>query len=334
MRRILLAAALAVALAAGATTATAQGFSGAWNSSDEPPAIHDPEIDAGGVGEGRFVVMPQNEEQTFCRNHIPSWAVTFQDPSGSITEMIENHVDEGFCVGSATQTSTGTPDFTVTTEAGSFVSIVYFRFNHEVNEAPLLYMVTNSSGTVLAQGPYTQISGTYHIKSGSAEFESDCLDHHLVLYTEPGTGVVYCMYGETLYLPGWPAPAPPPTPEPAPSATPTNPTPATTPATTEPTAKPKYAPLTQTTAVKWVQVAVEFHFKYMSRPQSLRATHCKQRAAGRYRCEVSWRRGSYSFAGTVEVGSLNTNTGDYTYGLRVVRTDVQTHQRHTFTVAY
>jgi hypothetical protein len=68
--------------------------------------------------------------------------------------------------------------------------------------------------------------------------------------------------------------------------------------------------------------------------RSFRATHCKRRAAGRYRCDVSWRHGSYAFAGTAEIGSVNVYTGTYRYGLRVVRTDVRTHRRRTFTVAY
>jgi hypothetical protein len=94
----------------------------------------------------------------------------------------------------------------------------------------------------------------------------------------------------------------------------------------------RYLPLTMATAPLLTRGAVAFQFKYA--PGRFHAAHCVQKVSGRYRCTVSWRHGSYAFAGTVEVGNLNIYTGHYTYGLRVVDTNTRTHQHKTLRVAY
>jgi hypothetical protein len=94
----------------------------------------------------------------------------------------------------------------------------------------------------------------------------------------------------------------------------------------------RYLPLTMATAPLLTKGAVAFQFKYA--PGRFHAAHCAQKVSGRYRCTVSWRHGSYAFAGTVEVGNLNIYTGHYTYGLRVVETNTRTHQHKTLRVAY
>jgi hypothetical protein len=107
----------------------------------------------------------------------------------------------------------------------------------------------------------------------------------------------------------------------------------TSPPTPSPVARiARYLALSMATAPVVTKGAVTFHFKYT--PGRFRATHCAARASGRYRCKVSWRHGNYAFAGTVEVGNLNVYTGDYTYGLRVVRTNVRTRRHTTLTVPY
>ena len=118
---------------------------------------------------------------------------------------------------------------------------------------------------------------------------SPCLDNGRGLHSE--NGELYCEQtiggGDTFSDGGWPSPP-----------TPTQP-------------KPAYPPLTQATAGLWVKTAVEYHFRYI--PKQFRATHCVHRAA-RFRCNVSWRHGAYSFAGTAEVGDANVYNVTYTYG--------------------
>ena len=129
----------------------------------------------------------------------------------------------------------------------------------------------------------------------------------------PWNGELYCTFGRAIsYTAGWPAPAP------AVRAPP----------------RPRYPALTRATAGNWAELAVQLNFDYNHRPRRFRVTRCLGSAAGRFRCDVSWRRGAYTFAGMTEVGGLNVYTGRYTYGLHVIRTDLQTHARRTFSPAY
>lgn len=217
-RTIALAVVPAIALALCAPSALAVGlYSGPWDSAHEPPTINDPELLVGGIREGRFVVFPSAEEpNAFCPS---SWAVTFQDPMGSVTETMMDTTEGHHCIRAAQQTTTGTPDFTV---SNSYGDITEFTFNNpEITEAPFLYTVTDASGAVIAQGPYTRMHGTFRINSGSPNFESTCLDRHHTLYSDPGTGVIYCLDTETFDKDGWPAPPiPPASPRPSTPAVP------------------------------------------------------------------------------------------------------------------
>ena len=187
---------------------------------------------------------------------------------------------------------------------------------------PFFYQVSGPSG-VIAQAAMTATFEQIHHVEPRTTHNNDvtqCEREHLDIRS--GTnGELYCLgetessvvYEYSFSQGGWPAPVPP-EPEPKPEPAPT------------------YPALTRATAGYWVKTAVEFHFHYV--PTQFRATRCTARSRRRYRCNVSWRHGSYSFVGTVEVGSVNTHTAKYTYGLRVVRTDVRTQRRHTFTAAY
>lgn len=93
-----------------------------------------------------------------------------------------------------------------------------------------------------------------------------------------------------------------------------------------------WKPLSLKTAEVWVFFALEYNFKY--RPRTSVASNCKREHTGRYRCNDSWSHDQYAFAGWVEVGKLDVYTGTYKYGLNVVRTEVPTHRRRTFSVAY
>jgi hypothetical protein len=94
--------------------------------------------------------------------------------------------------------------------------------------------------------------------------------------------------------------------------------------------KPRYPALTLATAPYWTEIAVEYHFGYKGAPQQYRASGCASRAGGRFSCNVAWRAGLYAYAGPVRVGDANVYTGRYKYVLRIVRTDVRTHERRTF----
>lgn len=310
---------LALALLVGATTAAAQGFSGPWEAGHEPPTINDPEIDAGEVEEGRFEVFPAKVE--FCPD---SWAVTFEDPSGSATETMKDTIDEfGFCVRSATQSTIGSPDFTITNSEGFFTK---FSLNASSPEAPFLYVVTDADGTVIAQGAYTHIHGTFRINSGSTSFEKICLDDHLTLYTDPTTGVVYCLNDETLNEPGWPAPPPPEPPAPsAPSTKPATPPPPTP--KQEP--KPELPTLSASEARLYLKLAVEnkvsVKHKPLGAPRSL-VSDCKRVSRTRFKCSPSFIARGVRWRGTAQIWFVFAGTQiewQYSLGLHGYPPDCQ-----------
>jgi hypothetical protein len=94
----------------------------------------------------------------------------------------------------------------------------------------------------------------------------------------------------------------------------------------------RYLALTLVTAPLVIKGAVVFHFKYT--PKRFHTSYCVPRPAGRYRCDVSWRHGKYTFAGRVEVGNLNVYTGHYRYGLHIVQTNPRTRRHRTLRIAY
>ena len=333
MRRILLAVTLTVALAAGATTANAQGFSGPWDSAHEPPTITNAGVTTG-IG-GTFTAsesfLLSLSPSVWCSNgQLVPITVTFSDPDGSRSVSAFGPVpyEEEPCSFNWTESEPGpessTFNFSIFGGGRSLLSATSATVPFKLNgtTTPFFYQVSGPSG-VIAQAAMTATFEQIHHVEPRTTHNNDvtqCEREHLDIRS--GTnGELYCLgetessvvYEYSFSQGGWPAPVPP-EPEPKPEPAPT------------------YPALTRATAGYWVKTAVEFHFHYV--PTQFRATRCTARSRRRYRCNVSWRHGSYSFVGTVEVGSVNTHTAKYTYGLRVVRTDVRTQRRHTFTAAY
>jgi hypothetical protein len=331
--------ALAVVVAAAslwyAQGASASLYSGPWDSAHQPSTINSPEIIAGGVDSfGTFSVFPAaSDVNSFCPT---SWAVTFQDPAGAVTETMTDTKDLGFCIRSATQTATRAPDFTVT---NSFGAITNFSLNTAATEAPFLYEVMDATGRVIAQGPYTRIHGTFRINSGGTRFEEVCLDGHHAIYSDPKTGVIYCLNTETFDKPGWPAPPSPAPPLPPPYIPPPSPelTPPP-PAQTTPALKP-HAKYTMTLGHlnDWAWSAVIDRFyggRGSTKLSHFRVPNCSQLSNKRFRCGVSWRKRAYAFSGTVVMGDLNPKTGEFRFGFSLTRRTIRTAATKRIHVAY
>ena len=326
---------------AGGANASGQGFSGPWESTSEPPTITSAAVTTEADGDS-FSLAISFAALAPGANHVVPVTVTFSDPSGSESASISPPGDEpcrsrvtledlqreGECHLAKWTQAAHNPevDFTITTgdkqpnaglaDIGSGSEERFWQgasevtFSPEVMAAPrtkpFFYQVVGPSG-VIAQAAMSVTQAA--VETIHSHDLSPCLDNGRGLHSE--NGELYCEQtiggGDTFSDGGWPSPP-----------TPTQP-------------KPAYPPLTQATAGLWVKTAVEYHFRYI--PKQFRATHCVHRAA-RFRCNVSWRHGAYSFAGTAEVGDANVYNVTYTYGLRVVRTDLRTHHRRTLTVPY
>jgi hypothetical protein len=288
------------ALLADVPSAAAAGFHGPWDSAHLPPTITAAGIAAGGSSAETYEV--KIAPSVTCPANAPvSVTVTFSDPSGSVStslsepcadKWVEPPVDERLDF--SLRALSGVPG--VLEPAVSFIS---------AQSTPFVYEVSTASG-VIAQAALTatvvppRVIGKRH---NAREYVNICVDGEHELHSMNGER--YCeVGGSTEYTPGgWPAAA---------------------------GAKPKYPALTLNTAPYWTQIAVEYHFRYHSAPQDYRAIDCSKRPAGRVLCHVSWRRGVYAYAGTVDVGEANVYTGDYKYSLRIVRTDLRTHQNQVF----
>ncbi len=179
----------------------------------------------------------------------------------------------------------------------------------EAKTIPILYEVAGPSG-LLAQGAITATrhatrEGTFVKDHDLTECEREHRDiraEHGELFCEKFTSSEGGTYS---FSDGWPAP---------------------------PSPKARFPALTIHTAGAWSKTAVEARFRYV--PPGYRARHCHLRTQGRYRCLVYWRHGPYSFTGTAEVGEANIYTGQFNYGLRIVRTNARAHQHSIVSVAY
>jgi hypothetical protein len=77
----------------------------------------------------------------------------------------------------------------------------------------------------------------------------------------------------------------------------------------------------------WVSAAVIDQFYSGHRGTELtafRVSHCAKDRSGRFRCDVSWKRAPYAFAGTVTVGGLNPSTGHFRSGFTLIRRNTLT----------
>jgi hypothetical protein len=229
-------------------------------------------------------------------------------------------------------------DFTVT---NSFGAITNFSFNYpSVTEAPFLYVVTDAAGTVTAQGPYTRVHGTFRINSGSANFEPVCLDGHHTLYSDPATGVIYCLSIETFDKAGWPAPPvppyTPPTSEPAAPASPAAPSTQPTRPIAAPVSHAKYK-MALGRLFNWAWSAVVDRFygaRGNTKLTALRVRSCRRLSNGHFRCNMSWQKRPYSFSGTVVMGDLNSKTGEFRFGFSLSRRNLGTGAKRRINVAY
>jgi hypothetical protein len=316
---------LLVGLLTVAPASTAQGFSGPWDAGHEPPTITNPGVAVTTSSEG---VVLSLSPSLWCpdRQHLVSLTVIVSEPGGSesTTAVSKTAECEAFL---GWEWQDGMTDLNVDVsgvpgslsrlfgDSNAKVTFKYLIPGEGPASKPLFYQLIGPSG-VMAQGAWTEMDqpagseGTEHKNHNITE----CQRKHLDIISGPG-GEQYCVehgsyekYNTTFAQGGWPA---------APS---------------QPKPKPKYVALTLRTAGIWSEQSAWEWSK--SKPAHFRASHCKSRPKGRYRCNVSWAHGWYSFAGTAEVGDVNVYSGHWNYGLWVVRTNVRTHQHRRFTVRY
>jgi hypothetical protein len=301
-----------------------------FDSAHEPPVIGNPGVTTATSNSSFSVTLALG---LICPAGQPiAYSVTFEDPTGSRSiPLLEPCTGTWQSIGAALESpwnfsvfgtrgypsEPGIPGVTGSGSAGTNPSATFLE---TMATTPFLYQVTGPAG-VVAQGAMTAtVTPPEEINENTEidRFINTCIDgSHEVKSKEEGK--LYCeVGGSTSYTAGgWPAPAPPPAP----------------PAVEQPEKpEPLWKPLTLATAKSWVSFALAHNFHYD--PKGLWVSRCGRKGTGRYRCNVSWRHGPNAFAGTTEVGKLDVYTGAYTYGLRVVRTEVRTHRRHTFTVAY
>ena len=284
-------------------SAVAQAFSGPWDSAHEPPTIANPGVTTGsGDTEGSFQVTLSFGLTCPAGQPMP-FTVTFANPEGSVSVPLADP-----CLGTWQNTPEAPAGFIIFADDGT-VSPYYTASTSAtldpLETGPFLYQVTGPAG-IVAQGtlkatvtPPEQIDQRHEIDN----FINTCIDGNHETHSKEG-GDLYCeVGGGTSIVRGhWPAPT------------------------------PEYKALTRATTREWMLYAVTERFHY--EPKRASVSDCKKLAAGRYRCTVSWQRGSSSFAGSVEVGNVNVFTGTFTYGLHIVSTNRHTHARHTYSVAY
>jgi hypothetical protein len=289
--------------------ATGQAYSGPWDATHLPAAISAPGVVAQAGTSEAFEV--RIGAALSCPNGEPvPITVTFSDPSGAEPASLAEP-----CGGRWTEAASDERvDFSLRTFAAvgavlepsvTFISAV---------TTPFVYEVSNPGGVIARGALIATVIPPRVIDSrhDMSEYVAVCVDGKQELHAL-GRGDHYCeVGGGTNYTPGdWPAPA---------TSKPAAPAPR----------KPRYPALTLATAPYWTAIAVEYHFGYHSAPSQYHASGCALKAAGRFSCNVSWRSGAYSYAGPVKVGAANVYTGRYKYALRIVRTNLRTHQRRTF----
>ena len=109
------------------------------------------------------------------------------------------------------------------------------------------------------------------------------------------------------------------------------------PASKPPVSRHRYA-LTLRNASSWAGSAVLDHF-FRGRgplPADFRARSCMAVGGSgeRIRCDVRWSHAGFSFAGTVVLGSVDTQTGGFRFGFNLVRTQPHTSARKHIVVPY
>jgi hypothetical protein len=241
MRRILLAATLAVALAAGATTATAQGFSGPWDSAHEPQTITSAGVTRGVEDNSWFSIVVSSTVLAPSTDHVVPLTVTFSDPSGSesvsITPLadepcrsrvtLEDMEREGKCElakwtqpahnqqvdFTISQTSTRLPSGGEVTVGEGFSGERFWFGATEVQfeptkATPFFYQVTGSSG-IIAQAAMTATQTP--VETGDSHNLSPCIDSGHGLRSENGELVCEQTFGGqySFSQSGWPAPPAP-----------------------------------------------------------------------------------------------------------------------------
>ncbi len=282
-----------------------------FDSANEPPAIENPGVTTQS-GEGSWLEVELGNGLVCPAGKRVSYTVTITDPTGSISlsmrkpfspaEPCENPIYwlPASHVGGALDFSARGQD--------SRDPRVWFTADQTT---PFLFQVTGPGGIVARHAMTATVTSAEKIWQfrEPTTFSDFCVDGSHELKSEDGE--LFCTFGrDVAYAPGWP-PSPP-----AVRAVP----------------RPRYAALTRATAGKWAELAVELSFRY--RPTRFRAARCTRGVAARFSCAVSWRHNAYAFAGAAEVGGLNVYTGHFSYGLHVVRTDLRTHARRSFSVAY
>jgi hypothetical protein len=276
-------------------------FGGPWDATHMPAPLATPNVTAQAAPSEAYEVRIGSSVSCPAGKPVDV-TVSFSDPSGSQAAALGDPCAGGWV---EPQPNYGL-DFSLRTfpgVAGVLEPAVTFV---SANSTPFVYEVSTPAGPI-ARGallativPPRVVDSRHH----QNEYVTLCVDGKQEVRSTHA-GDKYCeVGGGTNYTPGdWPQPAP---------------------------RKPRYPALTIASAPYWTEIAVEYHFGYRSAPAQYRASACAPQAAGRVSCEVSWRSASYLFAGPVKVGAANVYTGRYRYALRIVRTDLRTHQRRTF----
>jgi hypothetical protein len=303
------ATAIALAVVALSSAASSPAYSGPWDAAHLPATITVPGVIAQAGTSEAFEV--RIGAALSCPNGEPvPITVTFSDPSGAESASLAEP-----CGGRwAEAASDERVDFSLRTfAAASGVLEPSVTFISAVT-TPFVYEVSNAGGVIARGALIATVIPPRVIDSrhDMSEYVAVCVDGKQELQAL-GRGDHYCeVGGGTNYTPGdWPAPAPSKPAAPAPR-------------------KPRYPALTLATAPYWTEIAVEYHFGYHSAPPRYHSSACAVKAAGRFSCDASWQSGAYSFAGAVKVGAANVYTGRYRYTMRIVRTNLRTHQRRTF----
>jgi hypothetical protein len=177
---------------------------------------------------------------------------------------------------------------------------------------PFLYQVVGPSGIIAQRAMTVTAESAEQIdrRSRVDDYINICLDGRHEIYSKEN-GDLYCTSGGSISWEagGWPASKPLPRPKPK--------------------RAPEYARLSETNAAFYAKDTVRRYFHYI--PKGWRA-HCATVHPDLYLCKVSWRHGEDSFSGTVEMGEADATS--YAWGLRIVRSNVRTHKRRTFSSPY
>ncbi len=282
-----------------------------FDSANEPPPIENPGL-ATQPGAGSWLEIELNSSLVCPAATRVSYTVTITDPTGSISLSMRKPFSQAEPCDSVIYWLPASRlghalDFSARGQ-DSRDPKVWFTPDQTT---PFLIQVTGPSGIVARRAMTAKVTSAEKIWQyrEPITFANFCVDGSHELKSQ--NGELFCTFGRGVsYKPGWP-PAPP-----AVRAAP----------------RPRYAAITTASAGRWAERAVQLNFRYS--PTRFRAAGCARSEAARFSCRVSWRRGAYAFAGTAEVGALNVYTGHFSYGLQLVRTNLRTHARRSFSVAY